>query len=71
MSVGRASWIAHVKSWRGSGLAQAEYRLRHALNCKTFAAWIKRCNTSGVPASLPLTLVPITVTHRSLPGSCY
>ena len=42
--------------------------VRHALNRETFAAWIKRCNTSGVPASLPLTLVPITVTHRSLPG---
>lgn len=61
MSVRRASWIAHVKSWRDSGLTQAEYCRRHALKGKTFAAWVKRCNaTLGNP---PLTLVPITVSQ--------
>lgn len=63
MSVRRASWIAHVKSWRDSGLTQADYCRRHALNCKTFAAWLKRCNTSAMPSNLPLTLVPITVSQ--------
>jgi hypothetical protein len=61
MSVRRAAWIAHVKSWCGSGLTQADYCRRHALNCTTFAAWIKRCNISGVPANLSLMLVPLTV----------
>jgi hypothetical protein len=51
----------HVKSWRGSGLTQADYCRRHALNCTTFAAWIKRRNTSVVPANLSLRLVPLTV----------
>jgi hypothetical protein len=49
MSVRRASWIAHVKSWRDSDRSQADYCRRHALKSKTFAAWIKRCNTSAVP----------------------
>jgi len=61
MSVRRASWIAHVKSWRDSGLTQAEYCRRHRLIGKTFAAWIKRCNP--MPGSPPLTLVPITVSQ--------
>jgi hypothetical protein len=34
MSVRRASWIAHVKSWRDSDLTQADYCRRHALKCK-------------------------------------
>jgi hypothetical protein len=63
MSVRRAPWIAHVKSWRDSDLTQADYCRRHALNCKTFTAWIKCCNS--VPANLTLTLVPITVTQPS------
>jgi hypothetical protein len=63
MSVRRASWVAHVGSWRGSGLTQAEYCRRHALNTKTFSTWIKRCNTSTTPANLPLTLVPVTVSQ--------
>jgi hypothetical protein len=56
MSVRRAAWIAHVKSWRDSDLTQAAYCRRHALNSKTMAACIKRCNTSAVPANLSLTL---------------
>ena len=63
MSVRRALWIAHVKSWRDSDLTQADYCRRHTLNCKTFAAWLKRCNTSAMPSNLPLTLVPVTVTQ--------
>ena len=63
MSVRRASWIAHVESWRDSRLTQAEYCRRHSLNTKTFAAWIKRCNTQSISENLPLTLVPITVTQ--------
>ena len=63
MSVRRASWIAHVESWRDSSLTQAEYCRRHSLNTKTFAAWIKRCNTQSISENLPLTLVPITVTQ--------
>jgi hypothetical protein len=63
MSVRRASWIAHVKSWRDDGLTQAEYCRRHALNTKTFSTWIKRSNTSPIPANLPLTLVPVTVSQ--------
>lgn len=66
MAVRRASWIAHVKSWRDSDLTQADYCRRHALKCKTFAAWIKRCNST--PANLPLTLVPITVTQPVAAG---
>jgi hypothetical protein len=63
MSVRRASWIVHVKSWRDSNLTQAAYCRRHAINSKTMAAWIKRCNTSAVPTNLPLTLVPIAVSR--------
>ena len=68
ISVRRASWIAHVKSWRDSGLTQAEYCRRHSLNTKTFAAWIKRCNTKSISENLPLTLVPITVTQPAAAG---
>lgn len=68
MSVRRASWIAHVKSWRDSDLTQAAYCRRHALNTKTFAAWLKRCNTSAMPSNLPLTLVPVTVTQPVAAG---
>jgi hypothetical protein len=68
MSVRRASWIAHVKSWRDSGLTQAEYCRRHALNTKTFAAWLKRFNTSVMPSNLPLTLLPITVSQPATGG---
>jgi hypothetical protein len=68
MSVRRASWIAHVKSWRDSELTQAAYCRRHAINSKTMAAWIKRCNTSAVPTKLSLTLVPITVTQPAAAG---
>jgi len=66
MSVRRASWTAHVKSWRDSGLTQAAYCRRHSLKCKTFAAWIKRCNSA--PANLPLTLVPVTVSQPLATG---
>jgi hypothetical protein len=68
MSVRRASWIAHVKSWRDSDLIKAAYCRRHAINCKTMAAWIKRCNTSVVPANLSLTLVPFTVSQPVAAG---
>ena len=68
MSVRRASWTAHVKSWRDSGLTQAAYCRRHALNCKTFAAWLKRGNATTTPANLPLTLVPITVSQPTAGG---
>jgi hypothetical protein len=68
MSVRRASWITHVKSWRDSELTQAAYCRRHAINSKTMAAWIKRCNTSTVPTKLSLTLVPITVTQPVAAG---
>jgi hypothetical protein len=68
MSVRRASWIAHVKSWRDSDLTQAAYCRRHAINSKTMAAWIKRCNTSTIPANLPLTLVPVTVSQSVAGG---
>jgi hypothetical protein len=68
MSVRRASWIAHVKSWRDSGLTQADYCRRHALNTKTFSTWIKRCNTSTTPVTLPLTLVPVTVAQPAAAG---
>jgi hypothetical protein len=68
MSVRRASWIAHVKSWRDGDLTQADYCRRHALKCKTFAAWIKRCNASATPINLPLTLVPIAVTRPAAAG---
>jgi hypothetical protein len=63
MSVRRAAWIAHVKSWRDSDLTQAGYCRLYALNTKTFAAWIKRGNISGSAENLPLTLVPVTVTQ--------
>jgi hypothetical protein len=68
MSVRRASWIAHVKSWRDSDLTQADYCRRHALKCKTFAAWIKHCNTSAIPSNHQLTLVPVTVTQPAAAG---
>jgi hypothetical protein len=68
MSVRRAAWIAHVKSWRDSDLTQAAYCRRHALNSKTMSAWIKRCNTSPVPTKLSLTLVPVTVTQQAAAG---
>ena len=38
MSLRRASWIAHVKSWRDSDLTQAGYCRLYTLNTKTFAA---------------------------------
>jgi hypothetical protein len=66
MSVRRASWIAHVKSWRDGDLTQADYCRRHAINSKTMAAWIKRCNSS--PTKLSLTLVPITVSQPAAAG---
>jgi hypothetical protein len=66
MSVRRASWIAHVKSWRDGDLTQADYCRRHALNCKTLAAWIKRCNPK--PANPSLTLVPVTVAQSAAVG---
>jgi hypothetical protein len=68
MSLRRASWIAHVKSWRDSDLTQVDYCRGHAFNSKTMAAWIKRCNTSAVPANLSLTLVPINVTQPAAAG---
>jgi hypothetical protein len=66
MSVRRASWTAHVKSWRDSDLTQADYCRQHAINSKTMAAWIKRCNST--PTNLSLTLVPITVTQPAAAG---
>jgi len=42
MSVRRASWVAHVESWRDSDLTLANYCRRYALTCSTFVAWIKR-----------------------------
>lgn len=66
MSVRRAAWIAHVESWRDSDLTRVDYCRRHALNCNTFAAWIKRCNAG--PAHRPLTLVPVTVTPPAAAG---
>ncbi len=68
MSVRRASWIAHVKSWRDGGLTQAEYCRQHVLNSKTFAVWIKRGNTSTLTANMPLTLVPVAVAQPAAAG---
>jgi hypothetical protein len=53
------------------GPTTISYCRRHALKSKTFAAWIKRCNTSAVPAKLSLTLVPITVTQPAAAGELF
>jgi hypothetical protein len=62
MSGSRECWAAGVKSWRERDRGLADYCRQHALEHKTFAAWIKRCNTSSAPAKLSLAPVPVTVT---------
>jgi hypothetical protein len=52
MSLRRASWIAHVKSWRDSDLTPADYCRRHAFNSKTMAALLLR-RASGWQLALP------------------
>ena len=56
----RALWAGHVQAWRRGALSQAAYCRGHALNGKTFAAWVKRCNPKPA-ADLALTLVPLAV----------
>jgi hypothetical protein len=34
----KEAWQAHIESWQGSDLTQAEYCRQHSINIKTFAA---------------------------------
>lgn len=35
----RAEWALHLSHWRQSGLTQAEYCQKHALNTCSFSSW--------------------------------
>jgi hypothetical protein len=65
MQVRREVWMAHVETWRGSGLTQVGYCQRHGLSSKRLAYWIKRLPTAE---QSPLTVVPVTVTQPAAAG---
>jgi len=60
----RNTWIAHIETYKTSGLSQIEYAKKHELNLATFRNWIHRLQResrkspalSDKPAFLPVTL---------------
>ena len=38
----KAERLAHIESWRSSGLSRPEYSLRHGLKYSTFLSWFKQ-----------------------------
>lgn len=57
-------WLAHLESWRRSGLTQAEYYRRHDLKYTTFRKWKERlCNY--YPLGFSLKLVELKVNSDS------
>ena len=55
MQARREVWIAHIETWRDSGLTQVGYCQQHGLNSKRLAYWIKR-KRSAVPPLAALDL---------------
>jgi len=53
-------WWRHVKTWRESGMSQADYCRQQGLNPKTFSKWV-RCEYP-VDKTAPLEVIPIQVT---------
>ena len=59
-------WWRHVKTWRESGMSQADYCRRQGLNPKTFSKWA-RCEYPVGPDAL-IEVIPVQVTP-SLPAT--
>ena len=59
-------WWRHVKTWRESGMSQADYCRQQGLNPKTFSKWA-RCEHPADP-NAPIEVFPVQVTP-SLPAT--
>lgn len=55
----KSQWLQHVKTWRESGLSQAEYCRQHGVHPNTLFGWIKR--ESRLEINGPLKTIPIQI----------
>jgi len=64
-------WQEHVKTWRQSGLSQANYCKVRSLALSTFQYWRRKINedSNDPPRFYPLAVMPsIEALDKSLPG---
>jgi hypothetical protein len=59
-------WWRHVKTWRESGMSQADYCRQQGLNPKTFSKWAR--SEHPVDPNAPIEVIPVQVTP-SLPAT--
>lgn len=61
----KEAWQAHIESWQGSGLTQAEYCRQQNINIKTFAARLSEYRHQQKTGQA--VLIPIVVDEVAKP----
>ena len=61
-SVNRQRWLAHIESWKRSGLTQKAFCQQHGLGLASFRRWRAIAMREGKPAdSSVVTFLPVNV----------
>ena len=68
-AVNRQRWLAHINSWKRSGLTQKAFCQQHGLGLASFRRWRAIAMREGKPAdSTVVTFLPVNVVEPGAAG---